>query len=64
MASTAIAPVEASARRTSGGDALALAVWPLEHGFETPDLTVIGEQDILGDRLIRAAPRRARQPMS
>ena len=28
----------------------------VEQGFETPDLAVIGEQDILGDRLVR--PRR------
>ena len=33
-----------------------LAVLGLEQGFETPDLAVIGEQDILGDRLVR--PRR------
>ena len=33
-----------------------LAVLGLEHGFETPDLAVVGEQDILGDRLVR--PRR------
>ena len=33
-----------------------LAVLGLERGFETPDLAVIGEQDILGDRLVR--PRR------
>ena len=32
---------------------------PLEHGFETEDLAVIGEPDILGDRL--AAPRRKRK---
>jgi transcription-repair coupling factor (superfamily II helicase) len=38
---------------------LFLTVWPLDTGFETPDLTVISEQDILGDRLIRA-PRRRR----
>ncbi|MGE4611608.1 MAG: transcription-repair coupling factor [Paracoccaceae bacterium] len=38
---------------------LFLTVWPLENGFETSDLTVISEQDILGDRLIRA-PRRRR----
>src|SRR5436190_2605670 len=37
-------------------DAAAFAVLPLEQGFETPDLAVIGEQDILGDRLVR--PRR------
>jgi transcription-repair coupling factor (superfamily II helicase) len=36
--------------------ATALAVLGLEQGFETPELAVIGEQDILGDRLVR--PRR------
>ncbi|MFC7400409.1 transcription-repair coupling factor [Chelatococcus sp. GCM10030263] len=30
-----------------------LAVWGLESGFEVGDLAVIGEQDILGDRLVR-----------
>lgn len=35
---------------------LALAVLGLEHGFETDELAVLGEQDILGDRLVR--PRR------
>ena len=35
----------------------ALAVLGLESGFETADAAVIGEQDILGDRLVR--PRRA-----
>ncbi len=34
----------------------ALCVLGLEHGFETPAMAVIGEQDILGDRLVR--PRR------
>ena len=43
-----------------GRRGLHLAVWALEHGFETPDLTVIAEQDVLGDRLIRA-PRRRRK---
>ncbi len=32
---------------------VALAVIGLEQGFETDDLAVIGEQDILGDRLVR-----------
>ena len=36
---------------------VALAVLGLESGFETADVAVIGEQDILGDRLVR--PRRA-----
>ena len=40
--------------------ALSLVVWPLDHGFEAPGLTVISEQDVLGDRLIRA-PRRKRR---
>jgi transcription-repair coupling factor (superfamily II helicase) len=35
---------------------IALAVLGLEAGFETDNLAVIGEQDILGDRLVR--PRR------
>lgn len=30
-----------------------LAVWGIEAGFETDDLAVVGEQDILGDRLVR-----------
>jgi transcription-repair coupling factor (superfamily II helicase) len=30
-----------------------LAVWPLEQGFSGQGLTVISEQDVLGDRLIR-----------
>ncbi|MFY0691432.1 MAG: transcription-repair coupling factor [Paracoccaceae bacterium] len=38
-----------------------LVVWALERGFTAPGLTVISEQDVLGDRLIRGArkPRRA-----
>ncbi len=41
-----------------GKRGLHLAVWALESGFETPDLTVISEQDVLGDRLIRAPKKR------
>ena len=37
-----------------------LAIWALEHGFEEPGLTVISEQDVLGDRLIRAPKRKRR----
>jgi transcription-repair coupling factor (superfamily II helicase) len=43
-----------------GKHGLHLVVWALEHGFETPDMTVISEQDVLGDRLIRA-PRKKRK---
>ena len=37
-----------------------LAVSQLEHGFETEDLIVITEQDILGDRLVRNTKKRKR----
>ncbi len=40
------------------GDTVALAVIGLEAGFETADLAVIGEQDILGDRLVRPHQKR------
>ena len=39
---------------------IALTVWPLETGFEIPGLTVLAEQDILGDRLIRRGPKKKR----
>jgi transcription-repair coupling factor (superfamily II helicase) len=38
--------------------ALGMAVWPLEHGFVLQDLEVIGEEDILGDRLSRPVKKR------
>jgi transcription-repair coupling factor (superfamily II helicase) len=34
-------------------EAVSVAVLPLETGFEAPGIAVIGEQDILGDRLVR-----------
>ena len=43
-----------------GKRGLHLVVWALEHGFETPNLTVISEQDVLGDRLIRSTKKRKR----
>ncbi|MFO1173961.1 MAG: transcription-repair coupling factor [Paracoccaceae bacterium] len=43
-----------------GKGTLYLTVWALEHGFECPGLTVISEQDVLGDRLIRGAKKRRR----
>ncbi|MCC5960597.1 MAG: transcription-repair coupling factor [Rhodobacteraceae bacterium] len=39
---------------------LFLTVWPLDQGFQTPDLTVISEQDVLGERLVGRAKRRKR----
>ena len=47
-----------------GKRGLHLAVWALEHGFEASfggqKLTVISEQDVLGDRLIRRPKRKRR----
>ncbi|WP_373352699.1 transcription-repair coupling factor [Pseudoroseicyclus sp. CXY001] len=42
------------------GPGLYLSVWSLEAGFEAPGLTVISEQDVLGERLIRQARRKRR----
>ncbi len=39
---------------------LYLTIWPLEAGFETTDLTVISEQDVLGDRLVSRKSKRKR----
>ncbi|HEX3429761.1 MAG TPA: transcription-repair coupling factor [Rhizomicrobium sp.] len=36
------------------GDAVGVAVLSLEHGFEAPGLAIVSEQDILGDRMVRA----------
>lgn len=41
------------AARQLPADGVGLVVWGLEQGFETGKLAVIGEQDILGDRLVR-----------
>ena len=47
----------ADARAIKG---LGLVIWPLDQGFEAEGLTVISEQDVLGDRLIRS-PRKKRK---
>jgi transcription-repair coupling factor (superfamily II helicase) len=49
----------ADVERLETGQA-ALAVLPLETGFETDGLVVVAEQDILGDRLVRRAKKRKR----
>ena len=41
------------ARAIGPKGSLSLAVWPLDEGFTGDGLTVISEQDVLGDRLIR-----------
>ena len=41
----------------AGGSAV-LTVLPLDHGFTAPDVAVLTEQDMLGDRLVRRAKRK------
>ncbi len=41
-----------------GKRGLHLAVWALEQGFEAKGITVISEQDVLGDRLIRQTKKK------
>jgi len=50
--------IEVSDGTRIGKSGLHLAVWALEHGFQAPDMTVISEQDVLGDRLIRSPKKR------
>ncbi len=40
------------------GSGIALIVLPLDHGFTTPDVALLTEQDMLGDRLVRRSKRR------
>ncbi|MES2121111.1 MAG: transcription-repair coupling factor [Pseudomonadota bacterium] len=42
-----------------GAKTAALLVLPLEHGFTTPDVAVLTEQDMLGDRLVRRRRKKA-----
>jgi transcription-repair coupling factor (superfamily II helicase) len=37
--------------------AVGIAIIGVEHGFEAPDFAVVAEQDILGDRMVRAHAR-------
>ncbi len=46
--------------REVGESGVHAMIWALEHGFEAEGLTVIAEQDVLGDRLIRGSRRKRR----
>lgn len=46
--------------RTESKAGIAVTVLPLESGFETKDLAIISEQDVLGDRLVRKSRRSKR----
>ena len=52
--------IDAARGMTAAAGALYLTVWPLDAGFEAPELTVISEQDVLGDRLVGRKPARKR----
>ncbi|QNQ11106.1 transcription-repair coupling factor [Sphingomonas alpina] len=41
-----------------GTGGIALIILPLDHGFTTPDVALLTEQDMLGDRLVRRAKRK------
>ncbi|MEJ7927226.1 transcription-repair coupling factor [Sphingobium sp. AN641] len=42
----------------AAGGGVTLTVLPLDHGFAAPDVAVLTEQDMLGDRLVRRAKRK------
>ncbi|HWK36906.1 CarD family transcriptional regulator, partial [Sphingomonas sp.] len=44
--------------QAAGDRGTALVVLPLDHGFTAPDIALLTEQDMLGDRLVRRAKRR------
>ncbi|GAB5467982.1 MAG: transcription-repair coupling factor [Rhodospirillales bacterium] len=48
------------AAQEAPADSLALTSLPLERGFSAPDLLLLSEQDLLGERLMRAAGKRRR----
>ncbi|MGI9524184.1 MAG: transcription-repair coupling factor [Hyphomicrobiaceae bacterium] len=43
------------------GEVAGICVLEIERGFEAPDLCVVAEQDILGDRLLRSRRRKAKK---
>ena len=45
-------------RDRDGEVRIALVVVPLDHGFTTPTLALLTEQDVLGDRLVSRAKRK------
>ena len=47
-------------RTACSGAAPAIVVLPLPHGFTAPELSVLGEEDLFGDRLRRSARRTKR----
>ena len=58
---TAVADVQTWAKAQAADKGLLAAIpLPLERGFVTDTMAIISEQDLLGDRLVRAAKKRRR----
>jgi transcription-repair coupling factor (superfamily II helicase) len=55
---TSLAQVRTWQEALGTRSAAALMVLPLDHGFTAPDVAVLTEQDMLGDRLVRRKKRR------
>ncbi len=58
LTDTAMADSWQEAQSFAAKGKVALAVVPLERGFVAPALTIVTEQDLLGDRLVRRAKRK------
>ena len=55
---TAMADDWQDAQGIAANGSVALVVVPLDHGFKSPALAIVTEQDLLGDRLVRRAKRK------
>ncbi|OXS99086.1 transcription-repair coupling factor [Notoacmeibacter marinus] len=54
-------PVDALDRAMGlDGQTIGLTVLPIENGFESDDLSIVAEQDLLGDRLVRKSRRKGK----
>jgi len=51
-------PAKSSESGIDDNEGVFAFIYPLEKGFELPGLTVMSEQDLLGDRVARAVPKR------
>ena len=55
---TAMAESWQDAQGVAATGTVALVVVPLDHGFKSPVVAIVTEQDLLGDRLVRRAKRK------
>lgn len=58
LATVSSLPAALARGRAKGDGGISLVVLGVEHGFETDSYVVLGEQDILGDRLVRRRRKR------